>query len=72
MQGRGLEITGHAIEYLIDSYVTRESGPGGRFDQEAAQLLMRCNLAIYEECEEIIPLTQKLRNLLTRAIRRTA
>ena len=62
LQGRGLEITGHAIEYLIDSYVTRISGPGGRDDQEAAQILMRLNLSIYEECPEVIPFTKKVRS----------
>lgn len=58
MQGRGLEITGHAIEYLIDSYVTRSGGD--RADREAAQILMSLNIAIYQECPEIIPLTRKV------------
>jgi hypothetical protein len=65
-QGRGLEILGHAIEYLIDSYVIHRSANGGRDDMEAAQILMRANMAIFEECEEIVPLMQRLWRRFTR------
>lgn len=62
-QGRGLEITGHAIEYLIDSYVAREAANSGH-DAQAAQILMGLNMAIYLECAEIIPLSQRLKERL--------
>ncbi len=51
-QGKALEILGHAIEYLMDSYVLMASKDGVRGDAEAAQILMRLNRAVFEECPE--------------------
>lgn len=65
--GRGLEILGHAIEYLADEYV-HEVGQmpsiGNSDPQvEAMQLLMAANREVYYGC----PLTQPLwRRILNR------
>ncbi|MHB1022962.1 MAG: hypothetical protein ACYC46_13985 [Acidobacteriaceae bacterium] len=67
LQGRALEILGHAIEYLVDSYiaggvhlVTRADDP----DQQAAQILMQLNRDVFAECEEIKPLSTRIREWL--------
>lgn len=63
-QGRALEILGHAIEYLLDSYVLTQSSDRNPGDHEAAQILMGLSRAIFLECPQIIPLTTRLRRLL--------
>lgn len=51
--GRGLEILGHAIDYLLDEYLRR----GGLFemantDLEAVEILTALNREIYLTCPE--------------------
>ena len=51
--GRGLEILGHAIDYLVDEYLRR----GGLFemtnsDLEAVEILTALNREIYLACPE--------------------
>ncbi len=58
-QGRALEILGHAIEYLMDSYVLMASKDGGRADAEAALMLMRLNREVFAECPEVISVKQR-------------
>lgn len=65
-QGRALEILGHAIEYLMDSYVLMASKDGGVGDAEAAQLLMRLSLEVFEECPLAISFWEGLRKWLSR------
>lgn len=58
-QGRALEVLGHAIEYLMDSYVLTASEDGGSADTEAAQRLMQLNREVFMECAEIVPWYQR-------------
>ena|SRR5580698_5571648 len=67
-QGRALEILGHAIEYLMDSYLTTASPTSDRADHEAIQMLERLNLEIFHECPEVIPYHQRLRAGLSRGV----
>ena len=71
-QGRALEVLGHAVEYLVDTRMTRDdmqplllAGP----DLQAVQILMRLNRAVFSSCEEIVPLRRRLKKwLLARLI----
>jgi hypothetical protein len=62
---RGLEILGHAIEYLADEYAadTADKGPLGSADPrvEAIQLLKGLNRSIYFSGTEIQPAMQRIR-----------
>jgi hypothetical protein len=65
--GRGLEILGHAIEYLTDEFVHE----GGSFSAhnsqlQAVQMLMALNREIYFECPEVPPFSKRLFSLLHR------
>jgi len=60
--GRGLEILGHAIEYLADEYIYE----GGKFNLadprvQAVLLLMERNREIYFSCPEVPGLGERLR-----------
>lgn len=64
LQGRALETLGHAIEYLVDTHIAGGAHlvtDAGDPDQEAAQILMRLNRAVFAECEEIKPLSTRIR-----------
>jgi hypothetical protein len=61
-QGHALEVLGHAIEYLIDSYVATASTTASMADTEATQILMRLSREIFTECPEIIPFRQQMRD----------
>lgn len=54
-QGRALETLGHAIEYLIDMRMRRDSGASALADMEAEQLMMRLNREVFAECTEVAP-----------------
>lgn len=63
--GRGLEILGHAIEYLTDEFVHE----GGTFSSDngqlqAVQLLMALNRQIYFECPEVPSFMERVASLL--------
>jgi hypothetical protein len=63
--GRGLEILGHAIEYLTDEFVHE----GGSFTSDngqlqAVQLLMAVNRQIYFECPEVPSFRDRVASLL--------
>ncbi|MGD0345212.1 MAG: hypothetical protein ABSA85_00565 [Terracidiphilus sp.] len=63
--GRGLEILGHAIEYLTDEFVYA----GGSFSAhdpqvEAVQLLMGLNREIYFDCPEVPTFADRCRAML--------
>jgi hypothetical protein len=45
-QGHALETLGHAIDYLMDSYVLPASAVGGTGDTAAAQLLQVLSMEI--------------------------
>jgi hypothetical protein len=67
---RGLEILGHAIEYLADEYVVDpgNKGPLGNADPrvEAIQTLKALNRAVYYSGAEEQPVWQRLRQWLWR------
>jgi hypothetical protein len=54
-QGRALEALGHAIEYLIDMRMRRDSDASPLADMEAEQLMMRLNREVFSECREVVP-----------------
>jgi hypothetical protein len=63
--GHGLEILGHAIEYLTDEYIYE----GGQFNLgdpqvQAVLLLMERNREIYFACPEVPGLGERFRGLL--------
>ena len=55
-QGRALETLGHAIEYLIDMRMRRDSDASSSADMEAEQLMMRLNREVFAECREVAPI----------------
>jgi hypothetical protein len=55
-QGRALETLGHAIEYLIDMRMRRDSDASPWADMEAEQLMMRLNREVFAECTEVVPI----------------
>lgn len=60
-QGRGLEILGHAIEYLADSRMFMVNEPAARADAEATQILMLRSRQIFSECVEVVPPSARLK-----------
>ena len=64
LQGRSLEILGHAIEYLVDSQLYLNPGVSPQAEVEARQILMRLSREVFAECPEIIPLRLKLKRRL--------
>jgi len=68
--GRGLEILGHAIEYLADEFslecMTRgEEIHSGRNPRIAAiEMLKRLNREVYFSCPEVPTLGERLRSML--------
>jgi hypothetical protein len=68
---RGLEILGHAIEYLADEYAVdpADKGPLGNADPrvEAIQTLKALNRAVYFSGAEVQPVWQRIRLWLLRS-----
>ena len=63
--GRGLEILGHAIEYLTDEFVHGGGPFSARNEQlQAVQLLMALNRQVYYECPEATSFGERFRALL--------
>jgi hypothetical protein len=60
-QGRALEVLGHAVEYLADSYSLRDASPG---DLLAISILHKASLEVFAECKIVIPLRERLMRLL--------
>jgi hypothetical protein len=62
--GRGLEILGHAIEYLADEYIHSASTFSANDPEvQAIQLLMALNRQIYSECPVVPTWGARLRSL---------
>jgi uncharacterized pyridoxamine 5'-phosphate oxidase family protein len=77
MDGRALEILGHAIEYLADEYALSAAQMGTLSSAdpqvEAIQMLMALNRQVYYACPEIEPLFRRIaRRLAPRSRRITA
>ena len=65
VQGRALEILGHAIEYLVDSRLAGfvDSGLDSALGEEAAavRLLSEASWAIFGTCPEVEPVGERIR-----------
>lgn len=65
--GRGIEILGHAIQYLEDEY-QHEGGTfsGSDSQMQAREILMRLNREIYLECPPLPMAWERIRRLFFR------
>jgi hypothetical protein len=68
-QGQALEKLGRAIEYLVDSRMALIDEPTTRADAEALDILMRLSRGVFSECEEIVPVRQRLKSWIMRRAR---
>jgi hypothetical protein len=68
-QGQALERLGRAIEYLMDSRLALTDEPSTRADREALEILMRLNRSVFSECEEIVPMRQRLKTWMADRVR---
>jgi hypothetical protein len=66
-QGRALEVLGHAVEYLVDSYSLRDAG---KADLLAISILHKASLDVFAECKIVIPFRQRLARMLPWASKR--
>jgi len=65
--GRGLEILGHAIEYLADEYIhSSRTFSANDSEVQAIQLLMAFNRQIYFECPIVPTGAERLRSFFSR------
>ena len=71
-QGQALVILGHAIEYLMDSYVFFASADGDEEDLEAIHVLMRLNREVFAECSLVVPWRERLMAALSSWFKRDA
>jgi len=68
--GHGLEILGHAIEYLVDEHALESFNQGDWTSNpkhprmEAIELLMACNREVYFSCPIVPTFGQRVRSLL--------
>lgn len=67
-QGRALEGLGHAVEYLVDSRLFHTGEHNQRDENEAIQTLMRLSRAVFSECPEVVPLSQRVRGWVSERI----
>jgi hypothetical protein len=68
MQGRALEILGHAVEYIVDSRMFMIDQPSTRADAEAVQLLMLLSRQVFAECAEVTPPARRLRHWISQRL----
>ncbi len=52
LQGRSLEVLGHAVEYLVDSRMFVVDAAKAKTEREAVQILMRLSRMVFLECEQ--------------------
>lgn len=64
MQGQALEILGHAIEYLVDSRVVNIDGNRIEYNRDAVALLSKSSREIFDGCEAVVPLGDRLKSWL--------
>lgn len=62
-QGRALEMLGHAIEYLVDSYTAANSDVRKDIYYKAIEMLSELSLSIFYECKEVVSFRQRLSSL---------
>ena len=65
-QGQGLEVLGHALEYLVDTrmFVYRE--PNTKADAEAIHILSRCSRELFATCAEVVPMRRRVKTWLAK------
>lgn len=69
--GRGLEILGHAIEYLMDEYLQSQGSIRAEDPEvQAVQILMALNREIYFSCPVVPTLRQRWNAFWRRSDRR--
>jgi hypothetical protein len=61
LQGQALEKLGRAVEYLMDSRMVLIDEPSTNADAEALEILMRLSRCVFSECEEIVPVSRRLK-----------
>lgn len=71
-QGRGLEILGHAVEYLVDSRMFLIDQPSTSADSEAVQLLMLLSRQLFAECAQVPQPTRRLRHWIAERLQTPA
>jgi hypothetical protein len=71
LQGRALEILGHAVEYPVDSRMFMVDQPSTRADAEAIQILMLLSRQVFAECAEVTPPTRRLRHWISQRLNPT-
>ena len=60
-QGKGLEVLGHAIEYLVDSRMFLVGDPRMMLEADAVRVLSRCSRELFLSCTVVEPLSVRLR-----------
>lgn len=63
-QGQGLEVLGHALEYLVDTRMFIYREPNTKADAEAIHILSRCSRELFSTCVEIVPIRQRVKTWL--------
>ncbi|HEY2861165.1 MAG TPA: hypothetical protein VGJ21_22340 [Terracidiphilus sp.] len=67
--GHGLEMLGHAIEYLTDEYVNEHEIPTLRDGRpQAIELLMAVNREIYLGCPEVPSMRERIASFFSRLL----
>ena len=69
-QGRGLEILGHAIEYLVDSRQFEADSLFLITEKQAIATLAHASRSLYQECAVIVPMRQRFASWIVGAYRR--
>lgn len=67
VQGRALSVLGHAIEYLIDARIVE--GGTDRNDNEAIRIMMACSRAVFQECAQRKPITERMSDWIAHRLR---
>ncbi len=70
VQGRSLELLGHAVEYLVDSRMFMIEPSTAKSEREAVQILMRLSRMVFSECEEVVTVWDRMVGLLERPAER--
>ena len=70
VQGRSLEVLGHAVEYLVDSRMFMIEPSTAKSEREAVQILMRLSRLVFAECEEVLTVWDRVVGLLERPAKR--
>jgi hypothetical protein len=70
VQGRSLEMLGHAVEYLVDSRMFEVEPATAKAERDAVQILMRMSRMVFSECDEVVSIWEKALDLWERPAKR--